>query len=127
MTVRLVWLDGDAVTAALPELCDILAAVVANNASVGFMWPVDHAVITRYWQGVAAAVSRAAKYIVVAYDAENPIVGTAQIEQASSANGAHRAEVMKVLVHPRMQRQGFGQPPLPLATPTMAVVMSWSR
>lgn len=108
MSISTAWLDAESVDVALPRLHEILVAVVEANASVGFMLPVDHTVIARYWYGVADAVKRAAKHVVVAYDADGHIIGTAQIENASSANGAHRAEVMKVLVHPRMQRHGVG-------------------
>jgi GNAT superfamily N-acetyltransferase len=45
---------------------------------------------------------------VVVRNVHGVVVGTAQIEQAASANGQHRAEVMKVLVHPDVQRQGVG-------------------
>lgn len=108
MTPRLVWLDDATIDAALPRLGEILMAVVAQNASVGFVWPIEPARIAAYWQGVASAVRGNHKAIVVAYDTQGVLVGTAQIEQASSTNGAHRAEVMKVLVHPDAQRQGVG-------------------
>lgn len=102
------WLDASHVHAVLPRLCDILSAVIAQNASVGFVLPVTDEALRTYWQGVATAVERGQRHIVVIRDADGVVVGTAQIEQASSANGKHRAEAMKVLVHPDAQRQGIG-------------------
>lgn len=125
MTTTLVWLDATTIDAALPRLGDILTAVVGQNASVGFMWPIDAAHITAYWQSVAAAVRRNDKAIVVAYDAQGQLVGTAQIEQAGSRNGAHRAEVMKVLVHPDAQRHGVGGA-LMQAVETYARMRGWT-
>ncbi len=108
MNYQIEWLDAQHVHAVCPRLCDILTAVVMQNASVGFMLPVTAEAAHTYWQGVADAVGRGHKHIVVVRNVHGVVVGTAQIEQAASANGQHRAEVMKVLVHPDVQRQGIG-------------------
>lgn len=108
MTIMIDWLDADALDAAIPQLSEILMAVVAQNASVGFVHPLAPAQAHAYWQGVASAVHARSKHLVVAYDTYNRIVGTAQIEPARAINGSHRAEVMKVLVHPDAQRHGIG-------------------
>jgi GNAT superfamily N-acetyltransferase len=47
--------------------------------------------------------------ILLVAEIDGEIVGTAQLELAMRANGRHRAEVNKVLVHPHWQRQGIGR------------------
>ena len=86
------------------ELADILIAVVAQGASVGFLPPLAREEAEHYW-------SRALKpeVILLVAELDDHIVGTAQLELAARANGRHRAEVNKVLVHPGFQRQGIGR------------------
>jgi GNAT superfamily N-acetyltransferase len=86
------------------QLADILIAVVAQGASVGFLPPLAREEAKDYWRGVLRPEVR----LLVA-ERDGRIVGTAQLELATKVNGRHRAEVNKVLVHPACQRQGVGR------------------
>lgn len=85
-------------------LADILIAVVATGASVGYLPPLDRDEARAYWAGVI----RPGNILLVA-ERDGRIVGTAQLELAMRLNGRHRAEVNKVLVRPDCQRQGIGR------------------
>lgn len=88
----------------IEALAEVLIGVVAAGASVGFLPPLSRDEAGRYWQGVVAPDIR----LLIAEN-ETGIVGTAQLALAMRANGRHRAEVSKVLVHPNAQRQGIGR------------------
>jgi GNAT superfamily N-acetyltransferase len=87
----------------LQQLCEILIGVVADGASVGFIPPLDEGVAAAYWQGVLAP-----DHVLLIAEVDGRVVGTAQLELAMRANGIHRAEVCKVLVHPDAQGKGVG-------------------
>jgi GNAT superfamily N-acetyltransferase len=88
----------------IEQLADILVAVVAQGASVGFLPPLARDEAERYWRGLPKP-----GVILLVAERDRRIVGTAQLELAMRANGQHRAEVNKVLVHPDCQRQGIGR------------------
>ena len=93
-------LDADALT----QLTDLLIAVVAEGASVGFLPPLARADAQRYWSGVPGPDT-----VLLVAEREGRIVGTAQLHLAAQANARHRAEVAKVLVDPEARRQGIGR------------------
>lgn len=88
----------------LAELGELLAAVVDAGASVGFLPPLTAEAAEAYWRGVNLDPG-----ILLLARRENRIVGTVQVQPAESANGAHRAEIAKLLVDPEFQRRGIGR------------------
>jgi GNAT superfamily N-acetyltransferase len=91
-------------TKQIDRLADILIAVTADGASVGYLPPLDPAEAKAYWAGVV----RPGNILLIA-ERDGRIVGTGQLELAMKLNGSHRAEVNKVLVDPVCQRQGIGR------------------
>jgi GNAT superfamily N-acetyltransferase len=89
-------------------LGDLLIDCVAGGASVGFMWPMTREKADAFWQGVAASLARGERAVMVAEDAHGMLVGTAQVVWAVPENQPHRADVAKMLVHPRARRMGAG-------------------
>jgi GNAT superfamily N-acetyltransferase len=92
----------------IAELSDVLVAVVAAGASVGWTPPLDPAAAEAYWRRVGEAAARDVLTLLLA-ETDGRVVGTAQLLPAESANGRHRGEVAKVLVHPDWQRRGIGR------------------
>jgi GNAT superfamily N-acetyltransferase len=86
------------------RLAEILIAVTADGASVGYLPPLDLDEARAYWSSVV----RPGNILLIA-ERDGRIVGTAQLELATKINGRHRAEVNKVLVDPACQRQGIGR------------------
>ncbi|MCA9878455.1 MAG: GNAT family N-acetyltransferase [Thermomicrobiales bacterium] len=85
----------------LADLCEVLTACVDEGASLGFHAPLAHQAARAYW----LQLPRPGVTLLVA-EAEGQIGGTVQLHAAGSANGAHRGEVAKLLVHPAWRRRG---------------------
>lgn len=102
-------LTADEVAALLPALRDLLQDAVASGASVGFLPPLGDAEADAYWLGVVAALREGSRLLLVARDHAGTPVGTVQLDLPTRANGLHRAEVSKLLVHRRARRQGLGR------------------
>jgi GNAT superfamily N-acetyltransferase len=88
-------------------LADLLIACVAGGAGVSFMHPLAPAKAQKFWRQVAADVAVGERALLVAED-ESGIVGTVQLVLDQPDNQPHRADVTKMLVHPRARRQGLG-------------------
>ena len=92
----------------LSGLCDVLIDCVEGGASVNFMWPMTRAKAERYWEAVAASLSRGERAVVVAEDDRGRIMGTAQAVWADAENQPHRADISKMLVRRNARRHGVG-------------------
>jgi ribosomal protein S18 acetylase RimI-like enzyme len=86
------------------ELAQLLVTCVADGASIGFLPPLALQTARDWWAGFP----RNGVMLLVA-EREGSIVGTVQLHAAESANGAHRGEVAKLLVHPAWRRQGIAR------------------
>ena len=102
-------LHGDGVRAVADQLADVLHDCLKHGASVGFLPPFGVADARRFWLNVALQVDRGERTLFVARDSDGIVCGTVQLALAMPANGAHRADVNKMLVHTRMRRQGVGR------------------
>lgn len=85
----------------IDDLCDVLVACVDDGASLGFHAPLARDVAQAWWE----RLPRPGVTLLVA-EADGRIGGTVQLHAAESANGAHRVEVAKLLVHPAWRRRG---------------------
>jgi GNAT superfamily N-acetyltransferase len=90
-------------------LVDILVDAVDGGASLGFLPPLTRSEAAAYWRTVTEAVSDGTRVLLVARDDGSEVVGTGQLALETRANGRHRAEVMKVMVHRRARRRGAGR------------------
>lgn len=106
--------DADAQTfdRALPALVEMLQDCVAGGASIG--WPRTPGADTAaaFWRGCIAATTQGERCFWLALQDPTDrasVVGTIQLALAGMPNGRHRADVMKVMVHPRARRQGLAE------------------
>jgi GNAT superfamily N-acetyltransferase len=104
VTVRRVHAVGEQ---ELGKLADVLIDVVDGGASIGFMHPLARTKALAFWQGVADAVGRGERALLVAEDAIG-IVGTVQLVLQLPENQPHRADLSKMIVHRRGRRRGVG-------------------
>jgi GNAT superfamily N-acetyltransferase len=88
-------------------LADVLVDCVEGGASVGFMAPLSRDKALAFWSGVADAVARHQRLLLVAEDGGGRIVGTVQLVTAQPDNQPHRADVAKMLVHRSARRRGI--------------------
>ncbi|KAJ9433729.1 Ribosomal protein S18 acetylase RimI [Candidatus Pantoea symbiotica] len=92
----------------LAALCDVLQGCVADGASVGFIDGDDRAAIERFWQDKIYSLASGDNQLLVAYQ-QGVIVATVMVGFSAMPNGRHRAEISKLLVHPRARRQGIAR------------------
>lgn len=88
-------------------LANLLVDCVEGGASVSFMSPLSIEKASAFWGQVAAATARGERALLVAEDAVR-IVGTVQLILDLPENQPHRADLSKMLVHPRARRRGVG-------------------
>ena len=89
-------------------LVEVLTDCVEGGASVGFMLPLSRERAHEFWSGVADAVGRGDRVLLVAEDADG-ICGTVQLILTQPDNQPHRADLAKMLVHHRARRRGLGE------------------
>jgi GNAT superfamily N-acetyltransferase len=93
----------------LDALAGILHAVVHGGAGVSFVVPFAVAEARAFWTDkVLPGVRAGTRHMLVARR-DGRIVGTVQIDCATPPNQAHRAEVLKMLVHPSARRLGIAR------------------
>jgi acetyltransferase len=92
----------------LPHLVELLCDTVASGASVGFLPPLSPDEAEAYWKGVLADLAQGYVLLWAAYHGSR-IVGSVQLQPSPKANGSHRAEVAKLMVHTAHRRQGIGR------------------
>jgi acetyltransferase len=108
MVAKIVSVDARQAAAMLSGLVALLQDAVAGGASVGFLPPLSDEEATAYWRGTIADLDRGKRVLLVARHNER-ITGCVQLDPAGRANGAHRAEVQKLMVHQDARRQGLGR------------------
>ncbi|HUY78611.1 MAG TPA: GNAT family N-acetyltransferase [Ktedonobacterales bacterium] len=101
-------LDAVEAQALLPGLIHLLRETVESGASIGFWSPLAEATAAEYWRDVIADVDADRRVLLVARQGQ-AIVGSVQLEPAHKRNGAHRAEVQKLMVTLAARRQGIGR------------------
>lgn len=92
------------IDAYLEQLSQLIIQVVDSNASIGFLPPLSVTDATEYWKTVLAPEVALLVAIV-----NNQLVGTIQLQLVTKQNGTHRAEIAKLMTHPKHRRKGIGQ------------------
>ena len=93
----------------LDMLADVLHAVVHNGAGVSFIVPFSLDDGRAFWTEKVLPGVRAGTRRVLVARLDDRIVGTVQLDLATPPNQHHRAEVAKLLVHPRARRRGIAR------------------
>jgi len=88
------------------DLVTLLQDAVDGGASVGFLAPLSSEAAAAYWERITREVADGERLILAASD-NGHIVGSVQLALAMPPNGAHRAEVQKLLVHRAHRRAGI--------------------
>ena len=101
-------LDATQLIQAIPNLITLLQDAVNSGASIGFLPPLSSADAQTYWQSVANAIREDSRLLWVA-KIDEAIVGTVQLDLCMRANGLHRAEVSKLMVHSAQRGKGIGK------------------
>lgn len=90
------------------DLIPLLCNVVDDGASIGFLAPLAITEARTYWQGILEPLQRGEKVMFVAKD-DGRVIGAVQLALEPRANGRHRAEVQKLMVHTAARGHGLGR------------------
>jgi GNAT superfamily N-acetyltransferase len=90
------------------ELADLLVRTVNGGASVGFLAPLDRTAAVAWWRARVDAVLAGALAVWVARDGDR-LMGTVSLAFPDKPNSRHRAELVKLMVHPDGRGQGVGK------------------
>ncbi|MCF6522243.1 GNAT family N-acetyltransferase [Streptomyces sp. JJ36] len=94
----------------VPALGALLAAVVADGASLGFLTPFAPAEAARWWRDQEPAVACGRLAVWVARERPGgPLAGTVGLVREPKPNGRHRAEIVKLMVHRDARGHGLGR------------------
>ncbi|MES2035633.1 MAG: GNAT family N-acetyltransferase [Pseudomonadota bacterium] len=98
----------DGLLAALPAYAELLEACVEDGASIGFLNPMPAGEAEAYWRWVADGIA-AGDILMWSVEDESGVVGAIQLHPVGKPNGAHRAEIAKLMVHPRARGRGLAK------------------
>jgi ribosomal protein S18 acetylase RimI-like enzyme len=126
-------LTPDCVDDDVAMLGDVLRAVVYDGAGVSFVVPFSVEEARAFWREKVLPRVRARTRRVLVARLGTRIVGTVHIDLDTPPNQRHRAEVLKLLVHPDARRRGIARSLMlsvePLATSagrTLLTLDTWT-
>ncbi|TAG82529.1 MAG: GNAT family N-acetyltransferase [Burkholderiales bacterium] len=91
------------------QLCETLTEAVASGGSISFMHPVSREKANAFWVKTSESVERGERILLVARDDQGVVIGTVQSVIDLPENQLHRADIAKMMVHPRARRQGVAE------------------
>jgi GNAT superfamily N-acetyltransferase len=101
-------LDAAAAASAVPRLCDILSACVAEGAGVSFLPPLAADVARGFWRGIAKDIAGGIRVLLGGW-VDGVLCGTVTLAFSGAENQPHRADVQKLMVHPSGRRAGLAR------------------
>lgn len=96
-------------SADLSMLAEVLHASVHAGASVSFLLPFSKEEAEAFWLDKVLPGARAGTRRVLVARIGLRIVGTVQLDLGTPPNQRHRAEVLKLLVHPDFRNRGVAR------------------
>ncbi|MFE7517684.1 GNAT family N-acetyltransferase [Streptomyces sp. NPDC057540] len=82
---------------------------VDGGASVGFLAPLDPADAASWWRGVAEEAARGVRDVWAAHGPDGRLTGVVTLVRVGAANGRHRGEIARLLVHRSARGRGLGR------------------
>jgi ribosomal protein S18 acetylase RimI-like enzyme len=107
--IQIFRLDEDGLTQHLDAIAEILHASVHDGANVGFVLPFDLNQARAFWREKIAPALAANTRIVLVAKVDDQVAGTVQLNLDTPPNQPHRADVSKLLVHPKYRMLGLGR------------------
>ncbi|GGY38240.1 GNAT family N-acetyltransferase [Streptomyces omiyaensis] len=85
-------------------LAELLVDAVDGGASVGFRAPLERAEAAAWWAGAAGT-----RDVWAAFGPDGTVTGAVTLLRTDTANGRHRGEVARLLVHRSARGRGLGR------------------
>lgn len=108
-SIEIFRLDNDGLAQHLEPIAEILHACVHDGANVGFVLPFDMDAARDFWLQKIGPGLAANTRIVLLAKLDNQVAGTVQLNLDTPPNQPHRADVSKLLVHPKHRMFGVGR------------------
>ncbi|HXG89230.1 MAG TPA: GNAT family N-acetyltransferase [Vicinamibacterales bacterium] len=105
--MRIELLDGSAPASDVDQLAQLLIDTVEAGGSVSFVAPLPIKQADGWWR-LTLSHQTSRGVILVAREGD-AIVGTVQLQPSWAPNQPHRADVAKLMVHPRARGQGVSR------------------
>lgn len=86
----------------------LLIDVVDNGASIGFLPPLSDNDARAYWESRMNGLQSGEIVLLVSHE-NDAVTGCVQLALEPRANGNHRAEIQKLMVHTSYRRRGIGR------------------
>jgi ribosomal protein S18 acetylase RimI-like enzyme len=107
--IEILELDKRGLGKHLDAIAEILHACVHDGANVGFVLPFDLPQARAFWlRKIAPGVAAKTRIVLVAR-VDQQVAGTVQLSLDTPPNQPHRADVSKLLVHPKYRMLGIGR------------------
>lgn len=101
-------LSADDLRAAVPELGGLLKACVEDGAGIGFILPMPEDKAEAFWLSRVPLLESGEAFLLALREGDE-IAGVIMLMLAGQDNGRHRADVAKLMVHPRHRRKGHAR------------------
>ncbi|MFF9065877.1 GNAT family N-acetyltransferase [Streptomyces sp. NPDC014891] len=103
-------LTPDAVRAhASDGLAALLLDAVDSGASVGFLASLTASEAAAWWTGAAEEADRGVRDVWAAHGPDGSLTGVVTLVRAGAANGRHRGEIARLLVHRSARGRGLAR------------------
>ncbi len=90
------------------SLNKLLIDSVNNGASIGFIAPLTSQVAEQYWQSIEVELRNNERKLLIA-TIGSKVIGAVQLSLCQKANGTHRGEVEKLMVHTSARGKGLSK------------------
>ena len=107
--IEILRLDVEGLAQHLDAIAGILLACVHDGANVGFVLPFELNQARAFWVEKIGPGLAANTRIVLAAKVDGQLAGTVQLNLDTPPNQPHRADVSKLLVHPKYRMLGIGR------------------
>ncbi|MFH8579415.1 GNAT family N-acetyltransferase [Streptomyces zaomyceticus] len=89
-------------------LAALLVDAVEGGASVGFLAPLAAREAAAWWSRVADEAAEGARDVWAAHGPDGGLTGVVTLVRGTTANGRHRGEIARLLVHRSARGRGLG-------------------
>src|SRR5690348_3330170 len=99
---------ADEFSTLVPDLVELLAEVIGDRGTLGFLPPLDLEAAYAYWSSLTADIDAGTRVFMGAFS-DGRVVGSGQLALSPFPNSRHRAELQKLFVAESMRGHGIAR------------------